>query len=525
MLRRTSRSLDEEEMHETGGDEPQGPRSSESTVRPELPGENSDEVNWDGPDDPTNPQNWPEAVKWRLTVLCAGLTMTVTFASSAPSSAIQVLQKEFGVGREVTELVTALFLAGFCAGPLIWAPGSELFGRRPIFILSLFLFMIFQIGCALAQNIATIIVIRFLTGVFSASPLTNAGGVIADIWDPINRGAAMSTFTASVFLGPIIGPFIGGFLTTSYLTWRWIFWLIMILSATAWICVILFFPETFAPVLLATKAKKLRKQNPEKNAKMYAPHERQDWSFRGVLQRTLYRPFHMLALEPILVLVTIYLSIVYGLLYGLFEAFPLIWADLRGFSPGLAGLIFIGVGIGSTSGALLNVWFSRKYRTLTPQWRGTPPPEYRLYGSMLGGPLLVIGIFFLGWTGAYKSVPWYVPALATPIIGAGITLVFISFLTYIVDCYLMYAASGLAANTIVRSAIAAAFPLFTVQMFESLGIQWACTLIGCVALVLAPSPFFFFKYGARIRQKSRFAPAPDLKVAQDIEEEKRRAEA
>jgi MFS transporter, DHA1 family, multidrug resistance protein len=111
-----------------------------------------------------------------------------------------------------------------------------------------------------------------------------------------------------------------------------------------------------------------------------------------------------------------------------FEAFPLIWTELRGFTPGLSGLIFIGVGIGSTSGALLNVWLSEKYRTLTPEWRGTPPPEYRLYGSMIGGPFLVVGIFFLGWTGAYKSVPWYVPALATPIIGASFTLVFISFL-------------------------------------------------------------------------------------------------
>jgi DHA1 family multidrug resistance protein-like MFS transporter len=136
----------------------------------------------------------------------------------------------------------------------------------------------------------------------------------------------------------------------------------------------------------------------------------------------------MLALEPILILVTIYLSIVYGLLYGLFEAFPLIWGELRGFSPGLSGLIFVGVGIGTTIGALLNVWFSRRYKTLTPMWKGSPPPENRLVGAMVAGPVLVVGIFFLGWTGAYKSVPWYVPALATIVIGVSFTLVFISFL-------------------------------------------------------------------------------------------------
>lgn len=136
----------------------------------------------------------------------------------------------------------------------------------------------------------------------------------------------------------------------------------------------------------------------------------------------------MLALEPILLLVTVYLSVVYGLLYGLFEAFPLIWADLRGFSPGLSGLIFVGVGLGTTAGAALNIHLGRRYKELVPRWRGSPPPENRLLGAMIGGPVLVVGIFFLGWTGAYKSVPWYVPALATVVIGVSFTLVFISFL-------------------------------------------------------------------------------------------------
>ena len=136
----------------------------------------------------------------------------------------------------------------------------------------------------------------------------------------------------------------------------------------------------------------------------------------------------MLVLEPILLLVTVYLSVVFGLLYGLFEAFPLIWADLRGFSPGLSGLIFVGVGLGTTAGAALNIRLGRRYKDLVPRWRGSPPPENRLLGAMVGGPVLVVGIFFLGWTGAYRSVPWYVPALATVVIGVSFALVFISFL-------------------------------------------------------------------------------------------------
>ena len=163
---------------------------------------------------------------------------------------------------------------------------------------------------------------------------------------------------------------------------------------------------------------------------------------------------------------------------------------------------------------------------------------------MLGGPVLVVGIFWLGWSGNYESVPWWIPGLSTILIGLAITLIFISFIvrltptlflltlnisdygmmviqSYLVDTYLMYAASALAGHTIIRSATGAAFPLFTTQMFLNLGINWAATLLGGIALLLAPMPFLFYKYGPRIRTKSSFAPCIDLKVAKFLEDEAR----
>jgi DHA1 family multidrug resistance protein-like MFS transporter len=136
----------------------------------------------------------------------------------------------------------------------------------------------------------------------------------------------------------------------------------------------------------------------------------------------------MLVLEPILVLITIYLSIVYGLLYALFEAIPVIFMQRRGFDEGQNGLIFIGIGIGTTIGALLNLYFSRNYKELSRKWKGFPPPEERLTGAKVGAPVFVIAIFWLGWTGEYACVPWYVPAVSTIPIGIGISLIFMSFL-------------------------------------------------------------------------------------------------
>ncbi|KAK4048781.1 hypothetical protein OIV83_004547 [Microbotryomycetes sp. JL201] len=479
-------------------------------------------VEWED-NDPANPQNWSKSRKWLMTIFCALLTVVVTFASSAPSTGVRQIAQEFGVGLVPANLVTSMFLFGFCAGPMLWAPLSEMFGRRPLFIVTFFGFAIFQIPCALTPTFGGLVVCRFIAGTFAASPLTNyqAGGVIADIWDAVGRGPAMSMFSASVFIGPVVGPIIGGFVTESYLGWRWTFWIIGIWALTAWALIVLLLPETYHPKLLAKKAHRLRKQEPEKNAKLYADLEKADFSPRTLVTRTLGRPFIMLATEPILMLVTIYLSVVYGLLYSAFSSFPIIWEQLRGFSLGLGGLIFIGVGIGTTLGAVLNVIMQRHYRHLVPKWHGHPPPEERLYGAMVAGPILVVGLFYLGWTGNYPSIHWAVPAGATIIVGISFTLVFISLLSYIIEVYLMYSASALAANTIVRSAIGGAFPLFTNIMYTNLGVNWATTLIALIALVIAPAPFIFYRYGARIRGASKFAPCLDIGMRERVEREER----
>jgi hypothetical protein len=119
-----------------------------------------------------------------------------------------------------------------------------------------------------------------------------------------------------------------------------------------------------------------------------------------------------------------------------FEAFPVVFIEKRNFTIAQNGLVFIGVGIGSTIGALFNVWFSSHYPRLIKEWKGFPPPEERLYGAMLAGPSLVIGILWLGWTGQYPSVPWCVPAIGTILIGMSVSLIFVSLLAYLIDTYL-----------------------------------------------------------------------------------------
>jgi len=111
-----------------------------------------------------------------------------------------------------------------------------------------------------------------------------------------------------------------------------------------------------------------------------------------------------------------------------FEAIPIIFSGKREFTVSETGLIFIGNGVGTVLGAVLSFYTSRMYPRLVKEWRGFPPPEERLYGAMIAGISLVVGAFWLGWTGQYSSVHWIAPALSTVPIGMAITLIFISFI-------------------------------------------------------------------------------------------------
>jgi len=131
-------------------------------------------------------------------------------------------------------------------------------------------------------------------------------------------------------------------------------------------------------------------------------------------------------------------------------------------------------------------------------------PEKRLYAAMLGSVGLPMGLFWFAWT-ARKDVHWISPILATIPFAWGNLCVFTSVALYLVDVYgPLTGASAMAANGLLRYILAAAFPLFTVQMYEKLGIAWATSLLGFVSLGLLPIPWIFFSYGPKIRSMSKY---------------------
>ena len=138
---------------------------------------------------------------------------------------------------------------------------------------------------------------------------------------------------------------------------------------------------------------------------------------------------------------------------------------------------------------------------------GKSEPEYRLPPSIFGVWLCVIGLFWFAWT-IYPNIHWIVPLIGSAFFGCGTILTFTGVFTFLVEAYPLYAASALAANSFARSSFAGAFPLFGVQMYEKLGYHWATTLLACLTLAMAPFPYIFFRYGKKLRSKSKFTSKP-----------------
>ncbi|KAK3056291.1 MFS siderochrome iron transporter 1 [Extremus antarcticus] len=452
--------------------------------------------------DPRNPMLYSKTKKWSITMMVAVATLAVAFVSSAYSGGANEVIMEFQISQEVFVLGTSLFVLGFAIGPLLWAPLSELFGRQILYIITYGALTAFNAGAAGSQNIATVTVLRFLAGSFGSSPLTNAGGVIADMFPAKERGLALSIFAAAPFMGPVLGPIVGGFVGET-IGWRWIEGVMAIFTGTLWIIGSFLIPETYPPVLQRKRAKQLSKMT----GKVYRSQGDVDQgpqSFAHVFKTSLLRPWVLLFKEPIVLLLSIYMAIIYGTLYMLFSAFPIVYQETRGWSPGIGGLAFLGVAVGMIGAVCYSIFDNKRYAKLADQHGGFAPPEARLPPSIIGGICVPIGLFWFAWTN-YPSIHWIVSIIAGVPFGFGMVLIFLGIINYLIDAYTIFAASVLAANAVLRSLFGFAFPLFTTQMYNRLGIHWGSSIPAFLSLLCVPMPFLFYKYGAAIRERCKYA--------------------
>lgn len=428
--------------------------------------------------------------------------MSATWASSAYSAGTQQIAAEFHVGNQVAVLGTTLFLFGFGLGPLLWAPLSEVYGRRIAVLTPMFVAICFSFGSATAKDFQTLMLTRFFGAFFASAPVTNTGGVLGDLFSPTMRGLAMAGYAMAVVGGPCLGPIVSAaFVANPSLGWRWTEYFTGILQASILLIDIIFIDECYPPKLLVYKARRLRHETG--NWALHTKFEEWDVSIVELSKKFLFRPLQLIT-TPICFLIALYASFAYGLLYMQLGGIPIIFRDIRGWSPVVSTLPFLGILVGAILGCAINAYNQLLYNKVYHAAGNRAVPEARLPPMMLGSVLFSAGQFLLGWTSS-PHYHWLAPVIGLVMLGTGFFTIFQAALNYLVDTFTLYAASAVAANTFLRSCFAGAFPLVVGPMYRRLGTGVASSITGGFAALLVPVPFVFYVWGKRIRAGSKWS--------------------
>jgi MFS family permease len=331
--------------------------------------------------------------------------------------------------------------------------------------------------------------------------------MFADIYDnPVARGRAIALFMGAITTAPCVAPAISGSLSETT-SWRWTFWCALIISGTTWVT-LAFLPETYGPVILKSRARKIRKSSPDgstRHAQIYAQIELEAKGWKHMVSVILARPLRMIATELIVIAVCLYLAIAYAIFYMFFQAYPIVFKGIYGMSAATSGLMFLPIGAGTfVALAMFFLYdaFLERSRKVGKAWTRREESR-RLPLACVGGPLFVVSLLWMGWT-ARADVHWIVPCMSGIPFGVGNLLIFMALLNYLADAYGVFAASAMAASSCTRSVFGAVLPLATTSMYDTLGVGWASTLLAFLSLAMCAIPFIFIYYGDDIRSRSAF---------------------
>jgi multidrug resistance protein len=418
--------------------------------------------------------------------------------------ALEAISKELNITDKVQSfMILSIFVLAYAIGPLFLGPLSEMYGRVIVLQTSNLMYFFFNLGCGLAHTKTQLIIFRFLAGLGGSAPLAIGGGVLSDLFTAEQRGSAISVYSLAPLLGPAVGPIAGGFITEKT-TWRWVFYATTITDGLIQIVGLFYLQETYPPVLLHRKKRKLIKETG--NEALHTEWDDPNCTVVAALRTSLLRPFRLLATQVIIQVLALYMACLYGLMYLVLSTFPTIWTDMYHESVGAGGLNYISLGLGFFLGTQISApCQDRIYRTLKKRNNGVGKPEFRIPLMVPGALLVPTGLLWYGWT-AQAHAHWILPNIGVAIFTSGVIIGFQCIQTYIVDAYTRYAASAVGAATVLRSLAGFGFPLFASYMYHTLDYGWGNTLLAFLAIGLGwPAPILLWMYGEKLRKKSTFA--------------------
>jgi multidrug resistance protein len=452
---------------------------------------------WNDDADPENPFNWPSSRKW----INVGIISSQATLSPIASTILAIAAAEIGRDFELTDsytpaLPTGLYVLGLGLGPLLLAPCSELYGRRIVYICSSFAFTILNVGCALANNVAALSILRLLTGVAGSAGPSLGAASIGDMFVAKDRGRAQSLYSFGPVMGPVIGGVIGGFVLAHTHRWSWLMWIVAIAAGVITALSALLLRETYGPYILSRRTDNRMNEQPG-----MVLNTSPSLNKKLLFGRAIGRPIRLLFTSPICAFMSIYLSMfveiftlpgflfvanisrIYGILYLHLITILLLFGptEMHGlftykWTNGTTGLAYLGAGSGSLIGMFITAKFMNRsfVAGLARQEQRTgsslPNPELRIPFLQLGMIITPIGLIVFAWSAAHTH--WIVPLLGACIFGAGMLMAYVCIHTYLVDCFTEWSASAIAAAVVTRCTIGCVFCVVGFELYKKLGYSW-----------------------------------------------------
>ncbi|SAM83463.1 related to multidrug resistant protein [Ustilago bromivora] len=409
--------------------------------------------------------SYPTWKKWAILCVIFAVQVSMNFNTSVYPNAVVGVAEKYRVSEP--------------------AARSKEIGRWPVLQLSLFLVNIWQILAALAPNYGSLIAARFLGGLFTAGGSVTLG-MVADLWEPDEQQFAVAFVVLSSVGGTSVSPFVGGFIQ-AYLKLEWNFWIQLIFGGVVQIAHFFFVPETRSTILLDREAKRRRKSG-ENN--IYGPNEVRTERFSMKEIGTYWlRPFESLLCFS----------------SHCFLSFQLVYKQW-GFSTVQIGLAFIPINLGYLLAYFIFVprfrW-ERKRRVRDPD---ALAPEARLWLLHCLAPLEALGLFGFAWTSlGPPQVHWIAPMIFSCMIAIANYAIYMATIDYMIAAYGPYSASATGGNALARDFLAGISAMYATTLYETLGLEWASTLLAFLAIIVVIPVYIFYWKGPAIRERSRFA--------------------
>jgi DHA1 family multidrug resistance protein-like MFS transporter len=481
-------------------------RTKEDSFEPKVLADGTIIVDWYGPADLANPQNWSLSRKLVPTGIIIVYTFAVYLGSSIFTSSYGGVSEQFGVSQQAVSLTLSMYVLAYGMGPMLFSPLTEIpsIGRGLPYTITLAIFVILLVPTALVNNFPGLVILRFLLGFFGSPCLATGPASLGDMFPLQKLPYAMSFWAFVATSGPAVGPLISGYSVPSK-NWRWSSWEMLWLSAPVLIGMFFFVPETAHSTILLRRAQRLRLRSGQACFRSQGEIDQSRLRAWDVVFEALWRPMQTMIFDPSIGFTALYSSLVYGVYYSFFECFPLVYGDGYGFSLGQQGLVYLAIGVGVFIGMVSYQVFIRLTFVRTLRAGNLGPPEDRLVPALFASFLLPIGLFMFAWT-ATPDIHWVVSVTGVAILSGGIFVILQCIFLYLPFGYPQYAASLFAGNDFARSTLAAGTTHFAQPLYHNLGVAQGVSLLAGLTVGCIGGLFFLWRFGATLRASSRFAP-------------------